>query len=122
MNRLEAWAKHYEDPMKEIASAMRSARTAERHVVDRARDYRSAVARGNKAEIDAAAAALRSAWEQDIRLKGGKPEDFIPNYPHYDVSPVYHVGPFGEIKTSKLWILGLIAAIGLGFYFWKIRN
>lgn len=115
MNRFNAWATHYEDPMKEIASAMRASRTAERHVVDRAHDLQSAVVRGNKAEITAARQAFRQAWEADVRRKGGKPEDFIPGYPDYTPTPV---SVFGAIDNKKSLIGVLVIAV-LAFVAYK---
>lgn len=113
MNLFHAWAKHTEDP---ISAAIRSDITAERHVVDAAHNYRSAVARGNKAEAAAARARLRQAWETDVRRKGGHPEDFIPNYPNYDPVPVQAPFFFGDadetsIITPKSIALGVIAYI-----------
>jgi hypothetical protein len=112
MNLFHAWATHREDP---VSAAIRSDITAERHVVDTAHDYRSAVARGNTAEAAAAKAKLRQAWETDVRRKGGHPEDFIPNYPNYDPLPVQTSFFFGDtekgIINARSITLGIVAYI-----------
>ena len=86
-----------EDP---VAAAIRADQTAARHVVDKAHDYQSALARGNAGEIASTKAALRQAWETDVRRRGGKPEDFIPNYPHADPVIVQHTF-LGEVEKAK---------------------
>lgn len=113
MNHLfHAWAKHREDP---VSAAIRSDITAERHVVDAAHDYRSALARGDTSGAAAAKAQLRQAWETDVRRKGGHPEDFIPNYPNYDPVPVSGGFFFGQTEEKGL-ITPKSIALGVAAY------
>lgn len=116
---LEGIVAFREDP---AAAAARANQTAARHVMDRAHDYQSALARGSATEIAATKAALRQAWETDVRRRGGKPEDFIPNYPHADPVIIHHTF-LGEEKTKTKWIrrlaaFGVLAYIGhaVGLY------
>jgi len=105
-----------EDP---VAAAIRADQTAARHVVDMAHDYQSALARGNASEIAATKASLRQAWETDVRRRGGKPEDFIPNYPNADPVIIQHTF-LGEVEKAKkqIQIVKLLtwSLIGLFFY------
>lgn len=99
---INSWTSHAEDP---IGAAVRANVTAARNVTDTAHDYQSALASGNKAAINSAKAAFRQAWESDVRRRGGRPEDFIPNYPNADPIPV--VGPppygwFGQTETTNV--------------------
>lgn len=114
MNFFNAWTAHREDP---VSAAIRSNITAERHVVDAARDYRSAVASGNKAAAAAAQAKFRQAWETDIRRKGGHPEDFIPGYPNYD--PVPSGFFFGNADEPGIITPGSIALGVILYLLWK---
>lgn len=46
--------------------------------------------RGDTAGEAAARAALRQAWETDVRRKGGYPQDYIPNLATAQVAPIFH--------------------------------
>ena len=110
MKHIEGWATHAEHPGAQMAAAIRASRTAERRVADKAFDYQSALARGDVKGARAAQAALRSAWEVDIRRKGGRPEDFVPGYPDYNVNvaPV-QVGFFGDYIRRPGYLAGISA-------------
>ncbi len=123
-----AWATHAEDP---VGAAMRANVTAERHVMDTAHDYHSAMAQGNKAAAAAAKAKFRQAWETDVRRKGGHPEDFIPNYPGADLLPVMTPPPpppspwwpFGQTAqtanaNSKMTAARLMTTMGILYILW----
>jgi hypothetical protein len=90
-----------------MAAAMRASRTAERKVIDKSFDYQSALARGDTKGAAAAKAALRQAWEVDVRRKGGRPEDFVPGYPHYNIAPV-QTGFFGDASDTESKISKII--------------
>jgi len=111
LNRLEGVVAHREDP---IGAAIRADQTAYRHVVDRQHDYQGALARGDANEIASTRAALRQAWETDVRRHGWKPEDHIPNYPN----PPQH-GFFGEGKKAMAVtkLLGLAMA---AYFVWIV--
>lgn len=112
---LEGIVAFREDP---IAAAIRADQTAARHVMDRAHDYQTALSQGNAANIAATKAALRQAWETDVRRRGGKPEDFIPDY--YNADPVIIQHTFlGGSKIASSTVLGSLiagAALGAGVY------
>jgi len=112
---LNAWSRAAEDPLAELAAAQRASVTAERHVVDAARNYERAVSRGNTAQIAATKAAFRQAFETDIRRKGLNPEEVFPGYQQLDPVPVSTF--FGsELKwsrTKKILVGGVVAAAGV---------
>lgn len=116
LNDYEGVVAFREDP---VAAAIRADTTAARHVVDKAHDYQSALARGDTTEIAATKASLRQAWETDVRRRGGKPEDFIPNYPHADPVVVQHAF-FGEKKNTHWWKFVSLAAL-LYLLGWRLQ-
>lgn len=118
-NRLDAWTQHVEHPGREAAAAMRANLTAERRVMEEAHNLQSAKARGDKAGIVAAQAALRQAWETDVRRKGGHPEDFIPDLPNAKVVPIYSFYGYGDIKTTGKKLLIMAIILSTIAYAWK---
>lgn len=123
MSYLNAWARHSEQPGRQAAAAMRATVTAERRVMEEAHNLQSALARGDTAGAAASRAALRQAWETDVRRKGGYPQDFIPDLPHAQVVPVfpafYGYGDVAKKKKKFQRLIGLLIILAVLFKMWK---
>jgi hypothetical protein len=112
----DSWSTAAEDP---VGAAMRADVGSKRRVADAAFDYRSAVARGDKAAIKSAQQAFRQAWESDVRRHGGQPQDFIPDFENANIVPgAYPLPPpggwFGQTENpqkSTLKIAGTLAGL-----------
>lgn len=125
--QFHAWSTHTEDP---VGAAIRADASSYRRVIDTAHDYRGAAASGNKAEAAAAKAAFRQAWESDVRRRGGRPEDFIPDYPNVDPIPVGGPLPgvwnyfFGQTSQApdKNPIVRLMTTMAILYILWMFLN
>lgn len=109
------WQEHAEDPYSQVEAAMRADLTSQRHVMQAAHDYQSARARGDKSALKAAESRLRQMWESDVRRRGWKPEDFIPNYPHYTPLPVPIYSAFGQWNVSSI-----VPALGISLVLYSL--
>jgi len=119
MSYLNAWTQHSEHPGRQAAAAMRAHATAERRVADEAHNLQSALARGDTAGAQASRAALRQAWETDVRRKGGHPEDYIPDLPNAQVIPIFNTFyGYGEETAKK----GVGTAFIAGILLWALYS